>query len=198
MSWSSEYSGNSFAGSSVDKIAGFSMQDVLSKGKRVGFVAGADGHDACPGNSQGIPKHPQLYHYLGSGLTAVLAKELSRESLFYAMKERRTYATTGERIILDFRVNGHVMGSEVPINKIKGLPKIYIKTEGTCNISEIQIIKNGEILAAKRGRNMIEEFQFEDTSFNKKEETYYYAKIIQDDYEMAWSSPVYFCQERKL
>ena len=52
-------------------------------------------------------------HY---GLVAALARELTRDAVFEALFERRTYATTGARILLDFTLNRHGMGSLVAVS----------------------------------------------------------------------------------
>jgi hypothetical protein len=46
------------------------------------------------------------------GAIAVLATDLSREGVFDAMRERRTYGTTGARILLQFSAGGIGMGGE--------------------------------------------------------------------------------------
>jgi hypothetical protein len=49
----------------------------------------------------------------GLGLVAIQAANLTRESVFASLYNRRVYATTGARILLDFVINGHPMGSEL-------------------------------------------------------------------------------------
>lgn len=82
---------------SVPKRGPYYAQDAWALGHRVGVVAGSDNHSAQPG----------LQHL---GLTAVRATELRRETIFDAILARRTYATTGERIYLEFEVAGTRMG----------------------------------------------------------------------------------------
>ena len=41
-----------------------------------------------------------------------LASENTREGIWDAFQHRRTYATTGTRILLDFSSDGHPMGTE--------------------------------------------------------------------------------------
>jgi hypothetical protein len=83
------------------------LWDCLEKGYQVGVVCNSDGHKGRPGAESpgagifGIP----------GGLTCVLAEELTRQSIFGALKQRRCYGTTGSRIFLDFTANGFPMGS---------------------------------------------------------------------------------------
>ena len=52
------------------------------------------------------------WEQVASGLAAVWAAENTREALFDAMRDRQCYATTGERILIEFSINGESMGSE--------------------------------------------------------------------------------------
>ncbi|MFO7612702.1 MAG: DUF3604 domain-containing protein [Clostridia bacterium] len=72
----------------------------LSKGKIFGFAASSDHHAGYPGS-------------YGEGLTAVMADNLSRAAIWDAIKNRRTYAVTGDRIKCFFSVNGYPMGSQI-------------------------------------------------------------------------------------
>ena len=46
---------------------------------------------------------------------AVWAPELAREAVFDAIRNRRTYGSTGSRIYLEFTVNGEPMGGETTV-----------------------------------------------------------------------------------
>ena len=72
-------------------------QAALDKGYRIGAIASNDG--------------PGLPGSWGKGLAGVWADSLTREDVYEALKERRTYGVTGDRIRLQFRVNGAPMGS---------------------------------------------------------------------------------------
>jgi hypothetical protein len=77
------------------------IQDALEQGYRVGIVANSDGHKGRHGAS-----HPgaSLFGAYG-GLTCLLAEELTRASLFEALRRRHHYATTGCRMLLDVRAD---------------------------------------------------------------------------------------------
>ena len=70
-----------------------------------------------------------------------MAAELTRDALFDAMRARRTYATTGERIILQTSVNGTDMGSR---GRYSANRSVVGKVIATAPIAEIAIVKNGE------------------------------------------------------
>ena len=82
------------------------IRNYLGNGHQVGFVAASDDHLSHPGYA--APSRNSLAQR--GGLGAVLAPERSRDAIFDGMKARRTYATTGDRIILDVSLNGAGMG----------------------------------------------------------------------------------------
>lgn len=116
------------------------FMDALSRGYKVGLTAGTDGVMGRPGAC-----HPgrRLIRNLRNGLTAVYAKELTRESIWEALHARRTYATTGERIRLLFQVDGADMGSEIVTT---GSPKISFDIEGTKAIERVDLFRGVEII----------------------------------------------------
>ena len=77
---------------------------ALDAGKRFGFVASSDDHAGFPGA-------------YGEGLMAVHAQDLSRGAILEAVRARRTYALTGDRIEVDFAVEGAPMGATVTAGK---------------------------------------------------------------------------------
>jgi hypothetical protein len=77
------------------------LEDAFSVGARVGIAANSDGHKGRQGASH--PGASQFGSY--GGLTCILAKELTREGIFDALRRRHHYATTNaRRIHADVRV----------------------------------------------------------------------------------------------
>ena len=76
------------------------LEDAFDQGYRVGILANSDGHKGRHGAS-----HPgaSLFGAYG-GLSCLLARELTRDGLFEALRKRHHYATTGCRAHLDTRV----------------------------------------------------------------------------------------------
>ena len=107
----------------------------LKYGHQVGFIAASDNHLAQPGYTSAKPG----YMSQRGGLAAVMAKDKSRDAIFDAMKSLNTYATTGDKIILDVKVNDTAMGQRAPFAEqriVKG------RVVGTAPIDAITIIKN--------------------------------------------------------
>lgn len=184
----SEYYGAPFPGTAADRLPGLGALDALKRGYRLGLMASSDGHDGNPGNAQWSNRQPHIHHRLGSGFIAVLADELTRAAVWDAMYARRCYATTGTRIVLGFRVNGAIMGSEIEAPE-DGVNLIEAEVTGTAPLERLELVRDGQVICEKPCRGMAETLTVEDAS--PEGAHFYYLRVFQSDGEMAWSSPVW-------
>jgi len=106
------------------------LQWLWQQGVRVGVVASTDDHLGYPGA-------------YGEGLVAAYAETLTRESILEALKARRTYGVSGDRIELDFRLNGHRMGETIPATSAR---KIHVKVKGQDVIDRVEVLRNNEVI----------------------------------------------------
>lgn len=106
------------------------LQWFLAQGHRVGVVASTDDHLGYPGAH-------------GEGLAAVLATELTRDAIFEALRARRTYALTGDRIELRFSINGRIMGSELPHTPER---TIDVEVAGWDQVDRVELLKNNRVI----------------------------------------------------
>lgn len=118
------------------------LLEALARGYRMGVSAGSDGVDGRPGTS-----HPgrMAVRNLRGGLTAVALPELTRPALFRALRERRCWATTGARILLELEVDGRPMGSELVL---RSPPSIRIRVEGTAPLEAVELMRGQQLLFA--------------------------------------------------
>ena len=112
-------------------------QKYLEHGHEVGFTAASDNHLSQPGYT--APKAGGLSQR--GGLGALVASEKTRDSLFDAMKNINAYATTGDRVILDFTVNDVSIGKRAPFSAER---KINGRVIAAWPIAEIFVLKNGD------------------------------------------------------
>ena len=111
----------------------------LQHGHQVGFVAASDNHLSQPG--YGLPIGGSLSQR--GGLGAVLAPAKSTDALFDAMKSLRAYATTGDRLIVDFSINEAPMGSRTPMASQRAIAGSVV---GSAPISSVTVFKNDGVL----------------------------------------------------
>ena len=157
---------------SVINVRERSLQDALARGLRVGIIGGGDSHSGLPATL---------------GIAAVYAEAQTREAIFDALYARRCYGTTHARLVLDFRVDGHIMGEEYVSPED---PFIEVTVIGTGPIALIEIIRNNEVLLSRECSEAQASVTFRDVK-PRGGSTFYYARITQQDGEMAWSSPVW-------
>ena len=152
---------------------------ALRKGLRLGFVAGSDTHSARPGGSA---KEPMRYW---GGLAAVWAKDLTRQSIYDAIRARRTYALTRARIVLRMTVNNAWMGSELPASD---LAQIRIEVWAQAPIAKVQVMKNTHVLREFGPFGDECKIELEDVTGGP---AFYHCRVIQTDGELAVCSPVW-------
>jgi hypothetical protein len=159
---------------------GQTLRAFLSSGGRTGFVGGSDTHEGKP-----------------AARTAVLVREMTRRAIFDALRHRRNYAVTQDRILLDFRINGHVMGEEI---EVESDPRIVVDVKGTDRIEEVLLVRDGATLYSLSPETQAVRFQYVDHSFAGA--SYYYVRVVQADRDeqgnrsTAWSSPIWVKRKR--
>ena len=174
----------------------WSYQHAWHEGHKIGVIGSTDNHLAQPGSN-----NYTIYTQHTGGLAVALSEKNNREQLWDALESRRTYATTGTRIYIEFTVNGSHMGSEITS---MNAPEISAKVGGTNKLETIEVVKyeDGVYSTVYRGSPDAEttEFSIEDKDF--KSDCFYYLRVSQvsevpgrlwtfPTNEMAWSSPVW-------
>ena len=157
---------------SVINVRDRSLQDALALGLRVGIIGGGDSHSGLPATL---------------GIAAVYAEAQTREAIFDALYARRCYGTTHAHMVLDFSVDGHMMGEEYVTADD---PLIEVTVIGTGPIALIEIIRNNEVVLRHECSEAQASVTFRDVK-PRGGSTFYYARVTQQDGEMAWSSPVW-------
>ena len=120
------------------------------------------------------------------GIAAVLAKELTREAIFDAIRNRRCYASTGVRAIIEFTINGAMLGSEIRTGEER---VIEVSVRAPFEIAKLDLVKNNqnhrsvEPGASRGSLSMVEP--------GSDDADYYYVRVTMADGHMAWSSPIW-------
>ncbi len=139
--------------------------DALKSGKRFGFIAGGD--------------------HGGTALAGVLAKENTREEIFNAIKQRRAFAATNSPVNVCFKCNDALMGSETSCK----YAEFSASAQSAEPLAKLQVLREGEIF---------EEFSLSGTNFTRKWQSekkrsgeFWYCRIIMENGEMVWTSPIW-------
>ena len=163
-------------------------QDWWKRGLRLGAIGSSDEHSGQGGRRRG-------------GIAGVFATELTRENIFDSIRERRCYATTGERILVEFSVGDTAMGqsgSAEPGDTVS----IRLAIWGTDLLARAEILRyrfgvDDDFLPLvaqlpnRDAQGLDAEIEIEDTIEGP---CMYYARIVQEPLTwpaMAWTSPIW-------
>jgi hypothetical protein len=161
------------------EMQGRHVVDALRRGYRFGFVGGGDIHDGRPGDALHNESYPPSPTRLWpAGYTAVRAPCLTRDAVFEAIRDRRTYATTQTRIYLD-----------VGFGDAKEGHRINITAASEEGIREAAIVLNGDdvqtIYPDEDRRIVVSDH----LPVPMGPGTFCYVRIITERGNMAWSTP---------
>ncbi|MDD4109079.1 MAG: DUF3604 domain-containing protein, partial [Prolixibacteraceae bacterium] len=112
------------------RSTGNTIQALWESGIKAGVVASSDDHLGFPGA-------------YGEGLVAAYADNLTRESVMEAIKSKRTYGVSADRIELDFRLNGHYMGESLSQSVQR---RMQVMVNGKDTVESVEILKNNKVI----------------------------------------------------
>jgi len=149
-------------------------QNALKQGHNLGVFASSD-H---------ISQH--------ASYGGVYCKDFTREGIIEAFDNRRTIAAT-DKIYLNFTCNGKPLGS---IFETKANAKLWFKVDGTAIFKRITIVRNEKDwkeFRSFKGSTFEQSLTDEDML---EGENRYYVRVVQEDGNMAWSSPVWVTKKK--
>lgn len=159
---------------------------ALQKGWHVGALGDQDNHGANYGDLRATDG--DIY------LTGVLADSLTKPKILGAIRARRTYAFEtnpfDDRIYLDtFTADGHWLGET--FNDNDNRVTLRLAAHGVANVRfrQAQIYRNG-FLFAWQNLNALN-FNWTVIDSNSTGPHYYFAKLVQEDGDLLWTSPIW-------
>lgn len=184
-----------------------SVQAALAMGHRLGFVGGTDSH-------YGLANQGSYHVNDGNGLACVVASELTRDSIWQALNDRRCYATTGDRILLDFRLEldgqSHPMGTDLPIDLAAASPRTFsIRVAGTHQLDTVEVLRNNQVIFSTQPNSEDWNGKWTDsdpilplalapTFGGDRPFVFYYMRVRQRNRQIAWSSPIWLTERPSL
>lgn len=114
----------------------------------------------------------------------------SREQILDAIRKRHAYAAT-DNIVLDFRARAG--GKEFLMGDVftsDSAPMFVVAVNGTNAIKQIDIIRDKNYAYTSRPQTKSVRFTFTDAN-KVSGESWYYVRVLQEDGQLAWSSPIW-------
>jgi hypothetical protein len=162
--------------------------EAFRRGYRMGMMASSDNHVGMPGRS--YPGDRQAHTPFKGGLCAIWSPELTRQSLFDALKVRRCYGTTGARIVVRFSIDGKPMGSGITLDGSTKTLRAAVEVHGTDELQSVELVTAARPvrqLLPRRGESRL----MADAELPATPGSHYYVRVIQVDGERAWTSPIF-------
>ncbi|MCS7166702.1 MAG: hypothetical protein RMI91_00045 [Gemmatales bacterium] len=145
------------------------INNALAKGYRLGFQASSDHWST----------HISYF--------VALAERRDREAILEAARKRHCYAATDD-IILEVRSGPYTMGDEWEVLQP---PMFQVFVHGTAPIKQVDVLRDSQAIATIPGKKL-DRLQFTWTDPKpEKPLHYYYFRVMQEDGELAWSSPMW-------
>lgn len=169
------------------------VRDQLDRGLRLGFIGSGDSHDGHPG----LPHLSPAYGWRAAtsrsgeipgtgGLAALQGATLDRGGILDALRERRTYATSGPRIL-------------VLVEREAGRARHRIRFHGTAPLDRVDLVLGPEVAAGGEARpsevrplrtggptlDAVFEVDLPETLRRR----FHYLRVVQVDRGTAWLGP---------
>ena len=112
-----------------------SVQYGLEQGHVFGLMCSTDQHAGYPGS-------------YGDGRIGVLADALDKDRLWDSMGRRHIMGVTGDKIKVDFSINGAVMGDVISAGRRR---EIFVNVEAQNYIDYVDVVKNTAVIARLNG-----------------------------------------------
>lgn len=143
------------------------------------------GWHVAPTNNQN--NHKGQWGDASEARTVVLAKSLTEEALYAAMKDRRVYATQDSDLAIYYELNGTVMGSILPKSKDAEIT-VFLSDPTDEAIGSVEVVADGgAVLVSEYVETPSQVLELPASGGR----SYYYLRITQPDGDVAVTAPVW-------
>ena len=143
------------------------------------------GWHVAPTNNQN--NHKGQWGDASEARTVVLAKSLTEEALYAAMKDRRVYATQDSDLAIYYELNGTVMGSILPKSKDAEIT-VFLSDPTDEAIGNVEVVTDGgAVLVSEYVETPSQVLELPASGGR----SYYYLRITQPDGDVAVTAPVW-------
>ncbi len=144
------------------------------------------GWHVAPTNNQ--DNHKGFWGDANTARTVVLADSLTRDNIYDALRNMRTYATEDSNLAIQYTLNDEVMGTILEEKPDKVEITVSLEDADKEAIGKVEVIVNGGLcVASKNVTNSKDTVQFSLPA----DYSYYYIKVTQPDKDIAVTAPVW-------
>jgi hypothetical protein len=154
---------------------------------RLGFTGGSDVHAGLIAQDfhpdRAAPEDRVMTKPYRGGLTAFWVEELTLDAVLDALRERRTYATTGEKVLLLVEANGRLFEPDVEAD---GAIELRVRFGGSAPVRGMEVFRNAELCHVEEDLEETFECRWRDP--NAADGASYFVRVTQEDDQIAWSA----------
>ncbi len=144
-----------------------------------------EGWHVAPTNNQN--NHDGQWGDASEARTVVLAKSLTEEALYAAMKDRQVYATQDSDLAIYYELNGTVMGSIIPKSESAAVT-VFLSDPTDEAIGNVEVVTDGgAVLVSEYVETPSQVLELSASGGH----SYYYLRITQPDGDVAVTAPVW-------
>lgn len=144
-----------------------------------------EGWHVAPTNNQN--NHNGQWGDASDARTVALAKDLTEEALYAAMKDRRVYATQDSDLAIYYELNGTVMGSILPKSEEAEIT-VFLSDPTDEAIGSVEVVTDGgAVLVSEYVETPSQVLELSASGGH----SYYYLRITQPDGDVAVTAPVW-------
>jgi hypothetical protein len=144
------------------------------------------GWHVAPTNNQ--DNHKGYWGDANTARTVVLADSLTRDNIYDALRNMRTYATEDNDLEIQYTLNGEIMGSIIDSEPGSAEINVQLKDPTDAEIGNVEVIVNGGLSVASETVTTNEKT----VSFKLPADySYYYIRVTQPDKNIAVTAPVW-------
>ncbi|MGB4660507.1 MAG: CehA/McbA family metallohydrolase [Mobilitalea sp.] len=144
------------------------------------------GWHLAPTNNQ--DNHKGVWGDANTARTVILADSLTRENIYDALRNMRTYATEDNDLAINYTLNNEIMGTVMDTKPADVAIKVVVNDPTDTAIGNVEVIVNGGLSIASQ----IVADNDETVTFNLTPDySYYYIRITESDGDIAVTAPVW-------
>ncbi len=153
------------------------------------------GWHVAPTNNQ--DNHKGRWGNANDARDVILTDDFSESGIYAALRARRMYATEDKNLVLDYTVNGNMMGSIIDVPEKLNFEISFNDPDRTDSIAKVELVVNsGKVAytwdsaaALAKGSVSVE---------LAPEYTYYFVRVTEGDGDLAVTAPVWVGESLKL